>query len=134
MRGKIVPPAKEPKNNLSGRKVSSMLRRCFLFLFLPALAAVLRAESAGGDLVIADFNHGYGGWTAEGEAFGEAPAAGTLQRQRPVSGFVGEGLVNTFLDGTVRPGHSPRRRSPSSAPTSTSSSAEAATAKISIWR
>ena len=76
-----------------------MLCRCSFFLFLLALAAVLRAESAGGDLVIADFNHGYGGWTAEGEAFGEAPAAGTLQRQRPVSGFVGEGLVNTFLDG-----------------------------------
>ena len=80
-----------------------MLCRCSFFLFLLALAAVLRAESAGGDLVIADFNHGYGGWTAEGEAFGEAPAAGTLERQLTVEGFVGEGLVNSYYgeDGSV---------------------------------
>ena len=81
-----------------------MLRRCSLFLFLLALAAVLRAESAGGDLVIADFNHGYDGWTTEGEAFGEAPAAGTLERQRKVDGFVGEGLVNSFYRGDVTVG------------------------------
>ena len=37
-----------------------MLRRCFIFLILLGLASVLRAESADGDLVIADFNHGYG--------------------------------------------------------------------------
>ena len=80
-----------------------MLRRCFLFLSLLALAAILRAESAGGDLVIADFNHGYGDWTAVGEAFGEAPAAGTLERQLTVEGFVGEGLVNSYYgeDGSV---------------------------------
>ncbi|MBR2586256.1 MAG: glycoside hydrolase family 32 protein [Thermoguttaceae bacterium] len=80
-----------------------MLRRCFLFLILLGLASVLRAESADGDLVIADFNHGYGGWTAEGGAFGEAPAAGTLDCQLKVDGFVGEGLVNSYLggDGTV---------------------------------
>ena len=36
-----------------------MLRRCSLFLFLLALAAVLRAETTGGDQVIADVNQGY---------------------------------------------------------------------------
>ena len=50
-------------------------------------------------LVLADFEHGYGDWTASGEAFGAAPAAGTLPRQQPVTGFLGAGLVNTFRDG-----------------------------------
>lgn len=51
-------------------------------------------------LVLADFEGGsYGGWTVEGEAFGTAPAAGTLPDQNPVSGFLGRGLVNTYLRG-----------------------------------
>jgi len=51
-------------------------------------------------LVIADFEQGnYGSWTVEGEAFGTAPAGGTLAGQQQVSGFVGKGLVNTFLGG-----------------------------------
>jgi hypothetical protein len=41
----------------------------------------------------------YGSWAAEGKAFGPGPARGTLPGQNPVSGFEGEGLVNTFLDG-----------------------------------
>jgi non-lysosomal glucosylceramidase len=52
------------------------------------------------DILLADFEGGsYGGWTVEGEAFGDKPAAGTLPNQQPVTGFVGEGLVNTFKDG-----------------------------------
>lgn len=35
----------------------------------------------------------------EGEAFGTAPAGGTLGGQQKVSGFLGKGLVNTFLGG-----------------------------------
>ena len=51
-------------------------------------------------IVFADFEGGdYGGWEVDGEAFGSAPAAGTLAGQNPVSGYVGEGLVNTFLGG-----------------------------------
>jgi len=50
--------------------------------------------------VFADFEGGhYGNWTVEGEAFGSAPAAGTLPDQSPVAGFEGEGLVNTYLGG-----------------------------------
>ncbi len=41
----------------------------------------------------------YGDWTASGEAFGEKPARGTLAGQQAVSGYQGEGLVNTFLGG-----------------------------------
>jgi hypothetical protein len=50
--------------------------------------------------VFADFEEAdYGDWTAEGEAFGQRPAGGTLEGQQTVSGFQGKGLVNTFLGG-----------------------------------
>ena len=38
----------------------------------------------------------YGGWTATGDAFGTGPASGSLPGQGPVTGFVGNGLVNSF--------------------------------------
>ncbi|MGC0334463.1 fructan beta-fructosidase [Streptomyces sp. SAI-170] len=50
--------------------------------------------------VLADFEGGsYGDWTATGDAFGTAPATGTLPGQQQVSGYLGDGLVNTFLQG-----------------------------------
>ncbi|MBN2449738.1 MAG: hypothetical protein JXR77_05075 [Lentisphaeria bacterium] len=50
-------------------------------------------------IVVADFEGGtYGDWRAAGTAFGERPAAGTLPEQQAVEGFLGRGLVNTFLD------------------------------------
>ena len=49
--------------------------------------------------VLADFEDGYGGWTATGDAFGARPAAGTLPNQQEVRGFSGRGLVNTYLGG-----------------------------------
>ncbi|MBI4880926.1 MAG: hypothetical protein HY812_14915 [Planctomycetes bacterium] len=54
-------------------------------------------------VLFADFEEsGYGAWQAEGEAFGAGPARGTLPGQQPVSGFAGEGLVNSFLGGDDR--------------------------------
>jgi levanase len=50
--------------------------------------------------VLADFEGGtYGDWTKTGDAFGTAPATGTLPNQQEVSGFLGDGLVNTYLNG-----------------------------------
>ncbi|POX51693.1 glycosyl hydrolase family 32 [Streptomyces sp. Ru71] len=50
--------------------------------------------------VLADFEGGtYGDWTTTGDAFGAAPAGGTLPHQQEVSGYLGSGLVNSFLDG-----------------------------------
>lgn len=50
--------------------------------------------------VLADFEReNYGDWTVEGEAFGQGPARGTLPNQQTVIGFLGEGLVNTYLGG-----------------------------------
>ncbi|MDQ3790885.1 MAG: GH32 C-terminal domain-containing protein [Actinomycetota bacterium] len=55
--------------------------------------------------VLADFESGtYGTWTATGEAFGTAPATGTLPGQMEVSGWQGGGLVNTFLRGDATTG------------------------------
>lgn len=56
---------------------------------------------------IAGFNDGsYNGWTVNNEPgnwkngpFGDAPAAGSLAGQSPVTGFAGAGLVNSFNDG-----------------------------------
>ena len=38
----------------------------------------------------------YEGWTATGKAFGPAPATGKFGRQQPVSGWHGEGFINTY--------------------------------------
>jgi len=51
------------------------------------------------DVLFEDFEHGYGKWKVEGEAFGKEPAHGTLPNQNPVSGFLGKGLVNSFVGG-----------------------------------
>lgn len=56
---------------------------------------------------IAGFNDGtYNGWTVNNEPgnwkngpFGDAPAAGSIPGQSPVTGFAGPGLVNSFNDG-----------------------------------
>lgn len=51
-------------------------------------------------IVLADFEgDDYGDWKVTGQAFGTGPAHGTLARQQAVSGFLGQGLVNTFLGG-----------------------------------
>ena len=51
------------------------------------------------DIVFEDFEHGYDNWQVTGEAFGKEPAKGTLPNQQQVSGFLGQGLVNTYLGG-----------------------------------
>ncbi|MBK7405183.1 MAG: twin-arginine translocation signal domain-containing protein [Phycisphaerales bacterium] len=62
-----------------------------------------KADPATAPYVFADFeSRGYGDWTAEGEAFGGGPAKGTLANQSPVSAFVGNQLVNSYLGGDDR--------------------------------
>jgi non-lysosomal glucosylceramidase len=51
------------------------------------------------EIVFEDFEHGYGDWKVQGEAFGKEPAHGTLPNQQRVSGFLGQGLINSFLGG-----------------------------------
>ncbi|TKJ35439.1 MAG: hypothetical protein CEE38_14790 [Planctomycetes bacterium B3_Pla] len=64
-----------------------------------------KAESPREKIVLADFEGpDYGDWVATGNAFGTAPARGTLTGQQNVSGFLGKGLVNTFLGGDAPSG------------------------------
>src|SRR5262245_47420490 len=53
------------------------------------------------DILVADFEGDtYGdGWKTTGTAFGTGPARGTLPNQMPVTGFLGKGLVNSYLGG-----------------------------------
>lgn len=67
---------------------------------LLATCAVLLGPARADDLVIADFEGtDYGAWRTTGEAFGTAPARGTLPGQMQVEGFKGKGLVNSFYKG-----------------------------------
>ena len=44
------------------------------------------------------------GWTTTGSAFGTGPAGGTLPNQQTVSGYLGNGLVNSYLNGDASTG------------------------------
>lgn len=55
--------------------------------------------------VIEDFeNNQYNNWTVIGNAFGNTPAKGTLSGQQQVTGYIGEYLVNSFLNGDATQG------------------------------
>ena len=65
-----------------------------------SISAVYADDAQNADVLIADFNGAnYDAWRVEGEAFGTAPAPGTLPGQMDVSGFRGAGLVNSFVGG-----------------------------------
>jgi fructan beta-fructosidase len=72
---------------------------------LAGLMVVAARADQTGDLVIADFEGAtYGAWKTEGTAFGTGPAEGTLPTQMEVTGFLGKGLVNSFLGGDAAKG------------------------------
>jgi fructan beta-fructosidase len=62
------------------------------------------------DILLSDFEEtNYvllpgGNWTATGTCFGTGPAQGTLPNQQTVSGYLGNGLVNTYLGGDASTG------------------------------
>jgi levanbiose-producing levanase len=65
----------------------------------------INAQPTPTGTVLADFENGtYGTWTRTGTAFGAAPATGTLPDQQPVGGYLGDGLVNTYLGGDASTG------------------------------
>ncbi|MFO0946864.1 MAG: glycoside hydrolase family 32 protein [Planctomycetota bacterium] len=76
--------------------------RClgYLTAVVSMLVSVSKGNGAEEDFVVADFDGpSYGDWKVEGTAFGSGPARGTLPNQMPVSGFLGAGLVNSFVGG-----------------------------------
>lgn len=69
-------------------------------LVVALVAGLVAAQADRPDKVVADFEgKDYGPWKATGEAFGPGPARGTLPGQMPVTGFEGDGLVNSFFNG-----------------------------------
>jgi sucrose-6-phosphate hydrolase SacC (GH32 family) len=77
-----------------------MERRLFIICRLVVLLGCPCVCRAGDDILIADFEqNSYAPWTVTGEAFGPAPAQGTLPGQMHVDGFRGQRLVNTFYQG-----------------------------------
>lgn len=82
-----------------------------LMLALAALLALSAIQSSAqppahsADILIADFeSETYAPWVATGEAFGHAPAQGTLPNQMPVDGHLGSRLVNSFSQGDASTG------------------------------
>jgi fructan beta-fructosidase len=73
--------------------------RSIPFLVLLFASPVIAADRQ--DILIADFEgETYGeGWKTTGTAFGKGPAKGTLPNQMPVTGYLGKGLVNSYLGG-----------------------------------
>ncbi len=67
-----------------------------------AAAKLVRERAAGpspdpwGGIVFEDFESGYDGWEVSGEAMGDRPASGTFPGQQAVTGFRGNGLVNSW--------------------------------------
>lgn len=91
------------KKRLSRQKLPKSKRLTVLaaalgFAFASSSLTAVCADDS--DVLIADFNGSdYGAWRVDGEAFGTAPAPGTLPGQMDVSGFRGAGLVNSFVGG-----------------------------------
>lgn len=69
-----------------------------MWWLIGAVGVVFLSGASAKDILIADFEgKDYGEWNVGGTAFGTAPASGTLPKQRKVSGFMGNGLVNSYL-------------------------------------
>jgi levanbiose-producing levanase len=65
----------------------------------------INAQPTPTGTVLANFENGtYGTWTRTGTAFGTAPATGALPNQQTVGGYLGDGLVNTYLGGDAATG------------------------------
>lgn len=77
------------------------MRFFWLISLLFASAAMAQHPAAvREDILIADFEgDDYGAWKTTGTAFGSRPARGTLPGQMYVEGYLGKGLVNSFLGG-----------------------------------
>lgn len=89
---------------LSGVRVNQLVKGNKLTMLQGTVEISKTPPSDRAPIVIADFEApDYGEWTVEGEAFGKGPAHGTIGKQQKVSGFLGKGLVNTYLGSSDKP-------------------------------
>ena len=70
------------------------------------IAVLFLSHAYGQDNLLSDFEQSTyvwlptgGSWTATGTCFGTGPAHGNLSGQNTVNGYLGKGLVNTYLGG-----------------------------------
>jgi len=88
-------------SSFNGRISNRLLNSAVMAMIQGSAEVAETPESDRPAIVFADFDGAdYGAWTAEGEAFGKGPAVGTLASQQEVTGFIGKGLVNTYLGGS----------------------------------
>ncbi len=79
-------------------RISPFIVAALFTLFASAALCADRADRS--DLLFADFEaENWGQWKADGQAFGDGPAEGTLPGQMPVNGYAGKRLVNSFHGG-----------------------------------
>ncbi len=77
-----------------------VLREFRFFLSIVAFLVLIPqgASAQRPEILIADFEDAdYAGWASTGNAFGSVPAHGTITPQSAVSGYLGQGLANSFL-------------------------------------
>lgn len=73
---------------------------CLAVCLVVGISGTVAAAESSADIVIADFEAAdYGNWKIEGDAFGTAPAKGTLPDQMSVEGFLGKGSANSYHKG-----------------------------------
>jgi sucrose-6-phosphate hydrolase SacC (GH32 family) len=73
---------------------------CFCVALTIARTSAAPATAGPNENVFADFEGDtWGAWQVTGNAFGLGPARGTLANQQPVTGFLGRGLVNSYVGG-----------------------------------
>lgn len=88
------------------RLMRSAINNFLVSIILTSASTSLFAQ----DIVLSDFEESYyawlpgGVWTASGTCFGSGPAQGTLAGQSTVTGYLGNGLVDTYLGGDVSTG------------------------------
>jgi fructan beta-fructosidase len=86
--------------------MSSAVRGFVVAFFLTVTGASLLAQN----ILLSDFeetNYVWlpgGNWTPTGNCFGASPAHGALTNQQAVAGYLGNGLVNTYLNGDTSTG------------------------------
>ena len=72
----------------------------FIVLLASHCIGCASIANASDPIILNDFEGtDYGDWKVSGDAFGKAPARGTLPGQMHVEGFMGKGLVNSFNGG-----------------------------------
>ena len=73
--------------------------------FLLAMFMNVTTLANSDDILIANFEgEDFGDWTVSGEAFGAGPTQGAIFRQKPLSGYLGLGLLNSYDGGEAAPG------------------------------